>query len=282
MATWENDSPGTRSCSILHRNMNAPMGSLTPVCTEELGKFLDDCLLSLGMCKAHRHSQGTSPTWPRSSVCAIPPCSEMAILLCIQQFLNQCIWYQWRRQQRSGWSTLNPLHLKQGLFWVMNAIWFQKVIDKLSEWGTFRTPFLCFQGQGELGVLKFSFLSCTRDPVFLSCSLMNTSHPPPFAAFFLDKGDYIISQGLLDKDLGLPSRLDSRNRQIDVALTLRTLDYSGRGTRSKLMNKIATRWGKKIHNEAGICDGQRPVGQEGQKVTFKEDNEEWESPSIGF
>lgn len=151
-----------------------------------------------------------------------------------------------------------------------------------AEWGTFRTPFLCFQGQGELGVLKFSFLSCTRDPVFLSCSLMNTSHPPPFAVFFSDKGDGIISQGLLDKDLGLPSRLDSRNRQIDVALTLRTLDYSGRGTRSKLMNKIATRWGKKIHNGAGICDGQRPVGQEGQKVTFKEDNEEWESPSIGL
>ena len=63
---------------------------------------------------------------------------------------------------------------------------------------------------------------------------------------------------------------------------MRTLDYSGRGTRSKLMNKIAPRWGKKIYNGAGICHGQRPVKQEGQKVTFKEDNEEWESPSIGF
>lgn len=153
---------------------------------------------------------------------------------------------------------------------------FQKVIDKLSapvlrvlNGGTFRTPFRCFQGQGECGVYKSSFLSCTHDPVFLSCSLLNTSHPPPFAVFFPDKGDCIPSPGLLGKDLGLPTRLDSINRQIDVALTLRTLDYSGRGTRSKLMNKIATRWGKKTHKGAGICDGQRPVGQEVQKVTFR-------------
>lgn len=99
-----------------------------------------------------------------------------------------------------------------------------------------------FTAMGGLGVCKFSFHSCIHDSAFLSCSLQYVSLV--LQSILPEQWRFINSWALLGKDLGLPSSLGSRNRQVDIALTLRSLAYSGIRTlidslRAKPLSSIA-------------------------------------------